>query len=196
MKETVNGSTGSLRRRDEIDTSAENQSMRGRSDNGSQSRLQTNGHARPSQITLISVLDLVMQRWHWLVLGTACGATVLYLLASKGVQPKFTASAQLMRYEAAGKSEAFKTAPVSGDTFAAIIRAPELLKEVCLQALPPISVEQFSKSIKIDPDPDSDVVTVQLASRDPRRAVDLVNLYITNAVQYTLTLEAKQAARS
>jgi hypothetical protein len=37
------------------------------------------------------------------------------------------------------------------------------------------------------------VVTVQLAARDPRRAVDLVNLYITNAVQYTLALEAKQA---
>ena len=47
------------------------------------------------------------------------------------IKPKFTATAQLIRYEAPGKSEMFKTTPVSGDTFSAIIRAPELVQEVC-----------------------------------------------------------------
>ena len=113
MKETVNESTGSLRRREEGDTSGgQSQTMQGRAGNGSQTHFHSNGHARPPQVTLISVLDLVLQRWHWLVLGTACGATALYLFGSRVIQPKFTSSAQLMRYEAAGKSEAFKTPPV------------------------------------------------------------------------------------
>src|SRR6476661_2309325 len=101
MKETVNGSTGSLRRRDEIDNSNETQPVHAGTGHGSPP-IQANGHSPRSQVTLISVLDLVMQRWHWLVLGTACGATALYLLGSRFVQPKFTAAAQLMRYEATG----------------------------------------------------------------------------------------------
>jgi hypothetical protein len=78
MKERVNGNTGSLRRRDEVDASDETTAMGARAANGSQPHFESNGHARPQQVTLISVLDLVMQRWHWLVLGTACGATAFW----------------------------------------------------------------------------------------------------------------------
>jgi protein involved in polysaccharide export with SLBB domain/capsular polysaccharide biosynthesis protein len=139
------------------------------------------------------VLDLVVQRWHWLILGTACGAACFYLLGVQLIKAKFTATAQLLRYEAPGRSEMFKITPVSGDTFSAIIRAPELLQEVCRTAQPPLAPEVFAKSIKVDPDPDSDIVRVELAERDPHRAIDLLNLYITNAVRYTLRLESKQA---
>ncbi len=185
---------GSFHQRDELDTSAagfhEDES---RPANGSHSAVHANGQAASRGITFCSVLDLVLQRWHWLVLGAACGATLLYLLGVQLIKPKFTAWAQLIRYEAPGKSDSFKTAPVSGDTFAAIIRAPELLQEVGRRAVPPIRSELLANSIKVDPDPDSDIVKVALAAREPGRAVELLNLYITNAVEYTRTLEARQA---
>src|SRR5262249_45664101 len=149
--------------------------------------------AHKQSVTFLSVMDLVLQRWHWLFLGAACGAAGFYLLGAQYIRPKFTASAQLMRYEAPGKSESFKTAPISGDTFAALIRAPELLQSVGHQAQPPIPADLLAKSIKVDPDPDSDIVNIFLASRDARQSVDLLNLYITNAVEYTRTLEAKEA---
>ncbi len=191
MKDNSNGTGGSLRRRDEIDSSGESPRPVPRPTNGSSAN--TSGQLRSQQVTFLSVLDLVVQRWHWLILGAACGAACFYLLGLQLIKPKFTATAQLMRYEAPGRSEMFKTTPVSGDTFSAIIRAPELVQEVCQAALPPIAPEVFAKSIKVDPDPDSDVVRVELAARDPRRAIDLLNLYLTNAVQYTLRLESKQA---
>lgn len=189
MKDNSNGSGSSLRRRDEID--GEIPKAAPRPTNGSAAN--ANGQVRPQQVTFLSVLDLVIQRWHWLIVGAACGAAGFYFLGLQLIKPKFTATAQLIRYDAPGKSDMFKTTPVSGDTFSAIIRAPELVQAVCEAALPPIAPEVFAKSIKVDPDPDSDIVRVELAARDPRRAIDLLNLYITNAVRYTLRLESAQA---
>jgi protein involved in polysaccharide export with SLBB domain/capsular polysaccharide biosynthesis protein len=190
MKENSNSNGSSLRRRDEIDP-ADSPHQAARPDRSSGSH--SNGQGRPPQATFLSVMDLVVQRWHWLILGAACGAAGFYLLGLQLIKPKFTATAQLIRYEAPGRSEMFKTTPVSGDTFSAIIRAPELLQDVCQRAMPPIAPELFAKMIRVDPDPDSDIVRIELASRDPRRSIDLLNLYITNAVQYTLHLESKQA---
>ncbi|HLH55931.1 MAG TPA: polysaccharide biosynthesis/export family protein [Verrucomicrobiae bacterium] len=186
MKDNSNANAGAMRRREDTESSHG-------SANGANGHFQANGHIRRQGVQLLSVMDLVLQRWHWLVLGSACGATLLYFLGLQLIKPKFTAIAELMRFEAPGKSEMFKTTPVSGDTFAAIIRAPELLRQVCDKALPPIAPDLFAKSIKIDPDPDSDIVKIQLAGRDAKRAIDLLNLYITNAVEYTRSLEARQA---
>lgn len=194
MKDNSKPTAGSPGPREEASASSEGfQCTPSVASNGSHSPNHAYVRARGQRISFCSILDLVWQRWHWLVLGGATGAAVLYLLGVQVIKPKFTASAKLLRYEALGKSESFKTAPVSGDTFAALIRAPELLKSVAAKAVPPIPPPILDKSIKVDPDPDSDIVIVQLASRDPLYAIELLNLYITNAVQYTRTLEAKEA---
>ena len=131
MKDNTNGNSGSARRREEPDSSqAHRDTIR--------AAARINGRPQEERLSFLSVMDLVIQRWHWLVLGAACGATFFYLLGFQMIKPKFTAMAQLIRYEAPGRSETLKTTPVSGDTFAAIIRAPELIQEVCQRALPPI----------------------------------------------------------
>jgi protein involved in polysaccharide export with SLBB domain/capsular polysaccharide biosynthesis protein len=189
----LKANAGPSHRREETDAfSGEDHRAQTAPANGSHSA-HVNGHSSPQRITFCSIVDLVLQRWHWLVLGVSSGAALMYLLGLQAIKPKFTAAAQLLRYEAPGKSESFKTAPISGDTFAALIRAPELLRTVATQAVPPVPVQVLEKSIKVDPDPDSDIVKVQLASRDPLQAIALLNLYITNAVQYTRSLEARQA---
>jgi protein involved in polysaccharide export with SLBB domain/capsular polysaccharide biosynthesis protein len=154
--------------------------------------LQTNGGFSKSRIDAWFVLDLLLRRWHWLFLGSCISAACFYLLGWYFVKPKFTATAQLLRFESPGKSDYFKTAPISGDTFAATIRAPELLRTVGEGVFPSVPPETFDKWIKVDPDPDSDVVKVYLAARNPRKAVDLLNLYMTNAVEYVRRQEAKQ----
>src|ERR1044071_1782547 len=93
-----------------------------------------NGHSRKPKIDAWLVLDTLLQRWHWLFLGGCIFASCFFLLASNFIRPKYTASAQLLRYEAGGKSDYFKTTPLSGDTFAALIKAPELLQSVCEKA--------------------------------------------------------------
>ena len=157
-----------------------------------QAQVPLNGHARKARIDAWFILDLLLQRWRWLVWGSCLSASCFVLLGWRYVRPKYTASAQLLRFETPGKSDYFKTGPVSGDTFAAMIRAPELLRSVGERVSPPIPAETLIKWMKVDPDPDSDVVRVYLAARDPQRAVDLLNLYLTNAVEYTRLQEGRQ----
>ena len=107
------------------------------------------------------------------------------LAGNKVVKPKFTASAQLLRYETPGASDFFKPdAPMTPDTFGGLIRAPDLLSRVGEAAVPPIPLETFVKQIKVDPDEESDLVNVVLVARTPQQAVDLLNIYLTNAVEY------------
>src|ERR1051326_8697484 len=102
------------------------------------------------------VIEMLLQRWHWLIIGMVIGAGCFFLLGGRMVKPKFTATAQLLRYEAPGKSEYFKTQPISSETFIAMIRSPEVLREVGSKIVPPIPAETLNRLIKIDPEADSD----------------------------------------
>lgn len=158
------------------------------------------GPPQPASVSGWTVLDLLAQRWHWLVVGSFLCAGLFFLLGLWVVKPKYTANAQLLRYEPIGKSDYFRAStPISSDTFAAMLRAPELFRNVSERAfyqfgIPPVPPETFTKIIKIAPDPDSDMVKVSLAARNPEQAIHLLNLFLTNAVQYTRDLEAKQDA--
>jgi protein involved in polysaccharide export with SLBB domain/capsular polysaccharide biosynthesis protein len=138
------------------------------------------------------VLDALLPRWYWLALGGCVMAGLFFLLGERFVKPKFTASAQLLRYETPGEADFFKN-PMSGETFAGIIRSPDLLRQVGAQAEPPIPPEIFARMIKVDPDPDSDMVKLLLASRDPHQAVTLMNLYASNSVVFVRAWFAQRA---
>jgi protein involved in polysaccharide export with SLBB domain/capsular polysaccharide biosynthesis protein len=138
------------------------------------------------------ILDLVANRWQWLAIGGLIIGAAALMAAAKLVGPKFTATAQLLRYETPGASDFFKQdIPMSAETFAGLIQAPDLLRRVGEQADPPIPPEIFAKQIKVDPDTESDLVNIALASRTPQQAVALLNIYLTNAVQYLRDLQAQ-----
>jgi protein involved in polysaccharide export with SLBB domain/capsular polysaccharide biosynthesis protein len=148
--------------------------------------------AAPAMLNGWAALEIVLRRWSWLALGIVLGGVVFFLLGQHFIRPKFTAVARLMRFEAIGRGEFFKTTPLSGDSFASLIRAPELLSSVGSQLTPRIPPEILVKMTKVESEPDSDFVNVYLAARDARQAVDWLNTYLTNAVEYTRGLEAAQ----
>jgi hypothetical protein len=82
------------------------------------------------------------------------------------------------------------------DTFGGLIRAPDLLNRVADEAVPTIPFETFIKQIKIDPDEESDLVDVTLVDQTPQQAVNLLNSYLTNAVEYLKNLQAQEVRRS
>jgi protein involved in polysaccharide export with SLBB domain/capsular polysaccharide biosynthesis protein len=130
-----------------------------------------------------TVLDLLLHRWQWLLLGSIICGVLFYFAGWRLIKPKFTATAQLLRYQEPGAAEFFENT-ISSDTFVALIRSPELLKEVGSHAKPPIPPEKLVKFIKIDPQPDSDMINLALAGREPNWAVDMLNLYASNAVVF------------
>jgi protein involved in polysaccharide export with SLBB domain/capsular polysaccharide biosynthesis protein len=138
------------------------------------------------------LLDLLARRWRWLAVGAVLGSLAALLAAAKFVGPKFTAAAQLLRYETPGVSDFFKQeAPISEETFAGLIQAPDLLRRVGEQAVPPIPPEIFAKQIKVDPDAESDLVNIALFASTPQQAVALLNSYLTNSVLYLRDLQAQ-----
>lgn len=152
----------------------------------------------PSRIDHWVILDLLAQHWHWPVIGALFGVAGFFLLGSRYVQPKYTASATLLRYETpGGASDFFKTETLSGETLAEMIRSPELLRSTCDQAiaqgLPPVLPEKFLRYLSIEPASDSDAIGLSFAAREAPVAVNYLNLYASNAVAYTAQTQARQA---
>jgi protein involved in polysaccharide export with SLBB domain/capsular polysaccharide biosynthesis protein len=159
----------------------------------------TNGAESPPitgpapRIDFWMALDLLARRWLWLVVSAiACGLAA-WAAAARFLAPKFTATGQLLRYETPAVSDFLKReTPMSPDTFAGLIRSPELLRRVGEKATPPIPPETLIKQIKVDPDSESDLVNVSLAARTPQQAVALLNVYLTNSVEYLRDIQSQE----
>jgi len=156
---------------------------------------QQNGHAS-SLLDGWTVLDMMAQRWHWLVVGVILGGAAMFVLGwLVAIKPKFTATVQLLRYETPATGDSLKGTPISPETFASLIVSPDLLRNIGERSDPPIPPEKLIKQIKVDPQPDSDIVKVYFAASDPQQAVTLANLYSEDVVEFTRDLQARQAAQ-
>lgn len=153
----------------------------------------SNGHGSRRTIDLWMVLDVLAHRWHWTIIGALLFGAGFFELGSWFFKPKFTAHAQLLRDDTS--SDFFKQTPMTPETFAGLLRSPELLRRVGLQADPVIPPEKLTKLLKIEPEPDSDLVKVQLAASNPREAVDLLNYFLQHAVAFTKEFQKNQAAK-
>jgi protein involved in polysaccharide export with SLBB domain/capsular polysaccharide biosynthesis protein len=152
-----------------------------------------NGHRAQPKVDFWVVVDALTHRWHWLAIGAIVFGAGFFELGSWYIKPKFTANAQLLRDDTS--SEFFKQTPMTPETFAGLLRSPELLRRVGAQADPPIPPEKLTKLIKIEPEPESDLVKVQLAATDPHEAVDLLNYFSKEAVSFTKDFQKNQAAK-
>src|SRR6185437_3635346 len=88
-----------------------------------------------------------------------------------------------------------KTTPLTSQTFSELLGAPDLKSLVGQNSKPPISQDEISKRLKIDPQEESDVIKVYLSASTPQEAVELANLYGREATNYTSQLQARQAAQ-
>jgi polysaccharide export outer membrane protein len=152
-----------------------------------------NTHRSAPKVDFWVVVDALTHRWHWLAIGAILFGAGFFELGSWYIKPKFTANAQLLRDDTS--SEFFKQTPMTPETFAGLLRSPELLRRVGSQADPPIPPEKLTKLIKIEPEPDSDLVKVQLAAFEPHEAVDLLNEFLKQAVDFTKDFQKSQAAK-
>src|SRR5205085_12322540 len=98
MKENFDASAGSRPKRDDSQSDAFGlKSTPGQ--NGSRVRAHANGHSATPAFDSWTFLDLLLHRWAWLASGALLCAGAFLLLASHLIKQKFTASAQLLRYE-------------------------------------------------------------------------------------------------
>ncbi|MDB6066366.1 MAG: Polysaccharide export protein [Pedosphaera sp.] len=139
------------------------------------------------------VTEILLQRWRWLALGGSLLA-ILALLGGMVVWKRsYLAVAQLLRYEPMVSGDYFKPPPITADTFASLLKSPELLERVGTNARPAIPPAILSKIVFIKTDVDSDVVKVAVKGVNKQAAVNLANLYAAEAVRFTLDLQKQEA---
>src|SRR5690349_7083314 len=131
---------------------------------GSAAQSHANGHQRAPIINFWVAMDLLIHRWVWIALGAVLCSGGFFFLGSEMIKPKFTASAQLLRYESPAAKDFFQSTPMTAETFAGLICSPDLLQKVGASVSPAIPPEKLVKRIKIDPQSDSDIVKVLLAA--------------------------------
>jgi capsular polysaccharide biosynthesis protein len=154
-----------------------------------------NGHTRAPVLNFWVALDLLTHRWLWIVLGALLCTAGFFLLGSRFIKPKFTASAQLLRYESPAARDFFQSAPMTVETFSGLIRSPDLLQRVGQSVTPPIAAEKLNKRIKVEPQPDSEIIKVTLAAANPADAVKLLDTYVHEVDAFTREYQ-KQMAES
>jgi protein involved in polysaccharide export with SLBB domain/capsular polysaccharide biosynthesis protein len=154
-----------------------------------------NGEITGARVSFWTILDLLMRHWWKLALGSMLCGALFFLAAERFIGPNYTATARLLRYSTPGLGDFFNSgSTMTRDTFAGLLRSPDLLRRVGQTVSPPIAPEVLTKRIVIggDQDSDSDIVTVSLASDTPQQAVSLLNEYIKEASAYLRDLQAKE----
>ncbi len=147
----------------------------------------------PATVDAWTFMDILLEHWRWLALGAVCMAALAGLSGAMLWKTSRTAVAQMMRYEPMGMGDFFKPPQLTPDTFAGLLKAPELLERVATNAHPPVSTEMLAKSVFIKTDPDSDLVKIGVRGKDPAQLVALANLYMESAVTYMRDLQAREA---
>ncbi len=164
--------------------------------NGEQEREEREFFAQRRRPMLFSpwpFVEMLIRSWHWLALGGVVLAGLGFVAGMELWQTRYTANAHLLRFETPNNSDYFKPRPISEQTFASLLRSPELLQNVGALAKPSISPDQVASSLNIIPERNSDLVTVGITASDPKMAVNLANLFANEAVAFSKQLQTNEA---
>ncbi len=167
---------------------------RGRTTGFGSGKSAANGHSSLASSEFASMLELLMEKWRWIAGGGLAGLLVGLLFGIAHFESRFSAVAQLVRYESPNSLEVFRPQQVSPQTFANLLRSPEVLQRVSAQANPPLTPQRLAASLRVAPERNSDIVMLILSGENAENVVDLANLYAREAVKYTQELQAQEAA--
>jgi protein involved in polysaccharide export with SLBB domain/capsular polysaccharide biosynthesis protein len=196
MNENTDASQGRIRKRPEQGHDFYSASAAGAGpQTGGNGTTPSAPHGKSSNFDAWTGLQILARRWDWLVLGAIIAGAGFFYLAWYVIQPKFTATGQLLRYETPGASEFFRSGPMTPETFAGLLRSPDLMEAVGKTATPAIPPERLTKMIKIEPLPDNDIVKISLVARDQGTAVALLNNYLSACTKFTREMQQQQAAK-
>ena len=145
---------------------------------------------------LLPFVEALGRRWQWLLIG---GVALAAVALSGGLllwKDSFTASAQLVRQTSTRATEVLGDRELDPNTYASLLRAPELVQRVAAQAAPRVSAETLAKKLNITAERNSEVLLVAVSTTNRQGAVDLANLYAREAVSFMQEMQTNAAARA
>src|SRR4051812_47550785 len=157
-----------------------------------------NGTAAKPPLTIADLapfLDALGRRWWLLLIGAVIMSAVVWHYGSAKWRDSYTASAQLLRQNSVHVNDLLGDRELEPDTYASLLRAPELLQTVAAQAQPHISPDELSARLHITSERNSDIMLIAISGPDRESTVRLANLFATEAVHFTQDLQTNAAGR-
>jgi len=146
------------------------------------------------QIDPWPIAEAVVKRWYLLVLGGIAFGILAVLAGGVLWKTAYTATAQLIRNDSPALAEVWRDRETPMQTFADLLRTPELLQRVGAAADPIMTVEDLASTVVITPERNKESLNIAVTAASPELAVDLANLYAREAVRFTKELQSKDAA--
>jgi capsular polysaccharide biosynthesis protein len=139
------------------------------------------------------IAEAIVKRWYWLGLGAVALGIVGVMAGSALWKTTYTATVQVIHRDSPAVAEVLRDRDTSAQTFADLLRTPELITRVSSAEDPPISPDALSAGLAITPERNKESLTISVTGSSPESAADLANLYAREAVRYTKGLQAKEA---
>ena len=99
----------------------------------------------------MSLTEGILRRWHWMALVGGLFAVVVFFYTKHIWRNAYTASVQLVRFEALNSTVFYKPRQLTDQTFASYLKSPELLRRIASEARPPLSPSALSSRVMISP---------------------------------------------
>ncbi len=157
-----------------------------------------NGKPQPSapMFDFLSLGEALLKKWYVIVLSALCFGALGAYYGITMWKPSYTATAQMLRFENPGNTELYKPRSLNERAFVDMVQAPDLLERVAVKSKDPARSRELLRSLVVAPSHDSEKVAVSITAPTPAPAVELVNLYSTEAVNYTRQIQSREATES
>ena len=151
----------------------------------------------------LRVLGALVRGWKTIVLGGVVVCGLGYGIGRLKFGALYTATANLMRQEAAGTYRVAETADsvkprqLSTPTVVSLMKSPTLLQRVSTQTHPPLTARAIAGGLTITPERNTDLIHVSFQStRSPQNAVGTLNLIGAEVVRLTRDMQVQEAANA
>lgn len=138
-------------------------------------------------------IGTIRQRLKWMILSAFLFAAIGFAASWILFKPSYMASARLVRTDSPRIAAVFNYQTLTPQTFASLLKSPELMERVAKEAKPSISADRLVKSLRLTPEREGDVVLVEAAGPSKDASISLANLYAKEAVLFTQELQANAA---
>jgi protein involved in polysaccharide export with SLBB domain/capsular polysaccharide biosynthesis protein len=157
---------------------------------------QPNAGPSAASFDFLALAQAVLKQWYWMVLGALLLGGAGAYFGMRLWKPSFTATAELMRFEAPNNTELYKPRQLNERTFADLLQAPDLLESVAMKSRNQALTRQLLHSLMVAPARESERVALSVTAPTPLQAVEVVNLYAAEAARYTRQIQSKEASEA
>lgn len=143
-----------------------------------------------------SLFDPLFRRW---TLPLLIGALLLAagaFFAFNTWRTSYTSAAQIIYTTPPTTESGYRPRAIGMPTLTGLLRSPELMRRVGAYAQPALTPTEVDRRIRLQPERDSEILTVTASAGDRDGAVALANLYAREAVRYLREIQTRDAEDS